>query len=941
MVSPIPSSNSERRLTALARILKLLRETDELDRLISALLENLKEELQCALLWFGEYDRVQHQLLGRGFLAATEHRLLKNPFVLSPGDLMEQVVIQQRPLIVNDLRVEARIGFWNSLATDLEIQGTLIFPVRRRDVCYGVLVVGDHTWGQPIKGSDRTFLSAICSALADVLHKQEQATQHQTLQDPAIAVSELIEQLQGIGDREKQIAITIQALGSFIQSDRVRLFWLNQTCMDFWERFVLQPKKSRTAKRFPEEKAPNRFNATEMRGAYQMLANRQLVVLGDSQAALIAMVPEKFMQTLGVEALMAAPIFENETLLGFITIENQESRIWTEHHRSYLKAVTQLLSLMMPRLSIEEIKEQLQSELHLLTGVVHSIQDETDWYKTLDYCGEQIINHLGVQQVWILSLDTERGGYQTLFRKMKGTRKKISLNWQSLDELDWQLLEKSESAIAINDVNTDLKLLAWRENLLELEAQSFMVCNVELGNAPKTVMLVTHQTPRYWLEREIELLQKVAQQVGLVLRQWQLQLQTEQQGNLYDSLQWGMKTLQRTFQLDALEESACNYLVNLLDASLVVLVSWSAEEPFGQVSQVVSRSKDFSADSSAEIWLGEDTLVNWALQTDGPLPIAWEDFVDTSHAWLTAPPGSKFLLMALRTADNHLPSGMWVVADRDDRKWNNHELTLISLLANQLAWSRRHLNVVDLLVSRQESLETLNWYKHKRLDEIHRQLEQVLSQLSDPITQGKGITAQRQLQLIRQVDMLNSGIQQVLTEEVWHLQSYHQTTPLISLLNRLMDRAAPLIQARQLWAKVHNDSNVILAGDLNKIEFVLYEILTDACSRSPDQGRLDIWCRSVDRNWLEISITDDGQVSDDLIRALNNGRPDDLLVPSPLDVPPGLHMNICQALMQQVGGELSLQKLEDGRTLSRLLLAVSSKGKRSPLPEIETDDTTQ
>jgi phosphoglycerate-specific signal transduction histidine kinase len=153
-----------------------------------------------------------------------------------------------------------------------------------------------------------------------------------------------------------------------------------------------------------------------------------------------------------------------------------------------------------------------------------------------------------------------------------------------------------------------------------------------------------------------------------------------------------------------------------------------------------------------------------------------------------------------------------------------------------------------------------------------------------------------------------------------------------------MDRANPLIQTRQLWAKVHNDSNVIITGDIEKIEYVLYELVVAACERSPDQGQLDIWCRPLDRAWLELSITDDGDVPLELLKELDHGRPDDILVPSLLDVLPGLHFNICQALMQQIGGEFSLQKLEDGRTISRVVLAIAGKGRSIPHRQIDSEE---
>jgi hypothetical protein len=374
-------------------------------------------------------------------------------------------------------------------------------------------------------------------------------------------------------------------------------------------------------------------------------------------------------------------------------------------------------------------------------------------------------------------------------------------------------------------------------------------------------------------------------------------------------------------------------LIELLEAPLVVLVNWQAGEAVAQVSQVVSRHIDFGADRDAEIILGTDAIINWAQQTNGPLPVTWEDFPPETQEWISALPGSQFLLVALKTADKHVPNGVWIVADRSDRKWTSHDFTLISILANQLAWSRRHLNLIDVLMARQESLEALNWYKHNRLAEVYRQLESSLERLSDPLTQGKGLTAQRQLQLVRQLKTLNQGVEQVLKTEAWELQSHHQTTPMISLLNRLMERVNPLIKMRHLWAKVHNNSNAIIAGDLEKVELVLFEVMVAACERSPEQGRLDIWCRPLDRTLIEIAITDDGDVPRQLLKELKNGRPDDVLMPSMLDYPPGLHLNICQTLMQQAGGEFGLQKLDDGRIMSRVVLTSANKGTAMSAPK--------
>ena len=71
---------------------------------------------------------------------------------------------------------------------------------------------------------------------------------------------------------------------------------------------------------------------------------------------------------------------------------------------------------------------------------------------------------------------------------------------------------------------------------------------------------------------------------------------------------------------------------------------------------------------------------------------------------------------------------------------------------------------------------------------------------------------------------------------------------------------------------------------------------------------------------LELSITYNGAIEPQLLTELYNNTPKDVLAPSNLDQPPGLHLLICQNLMQELGGKLNFYQLPDNRVVSRLLL---------------------
>jgi GAF domain-containing protein len=931
MGSPRSDLNSEQRLTALARILKALRETDDRQQLVDAVLDNLQEQFHYSLVWLAQYDRVEHRLMPLGHRPTQKERQLGLPITLSSGDLLEQVVIQQRTVLVNDLRIEPRIGQWSQLAERFDLQGTLLFPLRRRDACYGVMLLGMNQWGQSPSNEDRTYLSTLLGTLAEALHRQAEQQRQQAIKRPEVPIFDAINCLDDSTAFDDQLETLALTAHRFIQPDRTRIYWFDPQSFTFWERMATQTAKPSNCRRFEPDNSPQTFTANSIRGVYQTLCNGDLLVVGESEGLLVVNLPEHLLRSLRARSLMVAPILSQGDLQGFLMVEGKEPRLWDQAEKDFMATAGRLAGLTVPASTLEATLTQHEADQQFLTGMVRSIHDDSDWRETLNTCGTRLCERMGAQHFLVLLHDSERGGYEVAFHYGPGGRRGIPSNWASLDEVDWQMMERSTAAIAIQDLTQDLKLMAWRDNLQALGIQSLLAGNVSPGQAPEAVILVAAKAPRHWIVVEGELLMAVGQQLGLILHQWQLQRQMNQQGRIYDSIQWGLRSLQRTFQPDDLEAATCRHLLDLLQVSLVALVHWRIGDSVAEVGHFATRHKDFQAQSDVEIPLASDAIINWALQTDGLMPVTLEDFPDSTLDWITGSPGSKFLLMALRTAPDHQPSAVLVLADHRDRRWTDYHIGLITLLGNQLAWSRRHLSLVEMLLAQREELEQLNWYKHKRFDEVHRRLEMSLKRLEEGVSADNSLATQRQQQLLRQLTSLSQSIATMLHEEQWQLHNHVQTTPLISLLNRLMERSGPLIRQRQLWSKVHNDTNVIIGGDIIKIEFILHELLVAACERSPEQGRIDIWCRPLDRATLELSITDDGTLPQQLLDDLENGRPEDILCPSSLDEPPGLHFAICQAMMQQVGGECSLNRLEDGRIMSRIILTIANKGMASPM----------
>lgn len=911
-------SNYEKQLVALGRALQALREEETSSGLIQTTLEYLHSEFDYALVWIGLYDRVAHQLIGGGGITPVgDVPTLKQRISLNPGDLLEQVVIQQRPLGVPDLREEARAGEWRKVAKKMSIQGTVIFPIRHKNQCFGVTILGSTLWGVSPHSEEKARLSTVLGSLAAALYQQEQERQRQLTKRPDEPLLSLMVKLRSLPTLKQRLNAIVDETHRFIGADRTNIYWFEPQQRYFWRRVSSSPGRN-------EDAHATGISAQEVNTFYQSLAADQLVSIGEAHSSLKADITGRLMQQIGARSLMAAPILFHEELLGFLAVEGTEARIWSEEEKNYLKGAAHLVALTAPLEEVEDTIQQVKQDQALTAEVSRAIHSDEDWNNTLKKVAERLCQRLGADRFVILLYDRDLEKFDICYQTQPGNRRPVAQALEVLNSLDWQMLERSTEAVGVENLEEDLKLMAWRQVFLQLGVRSLLVCSTSIGRTLEGVVLIGHDTARTWSRAEREILKVVSQQLGVILHQWQLQRYLDQQQKITQTIQWGLTTMQQIHDLDRLERAAVQHIAQVLQVPMATLITW---EPGRQVAKVVAPAvsdNKFAIATDLNIPVHSEPLIQWALQSDELLSVSIDDIPPDTRQWLTGPSIGQILIMAMRTAPDHEPTGIIVLADRLDRYWHERQLNSLGILVSQLAWSRRYLALAEGLAKQRQNLERLNWYKSRRLEELYRTLGLGVKRLNELSHQKDALASMRYHQTLRQLGHSLGAIAPVLRHEQWQLHLGNETMPLASLLKRAMERVEGMIKQRQLWSQVHNEGSINIGGDIAKIEFVLHELLSSACLRSPNGGRLDIWCRPLDARWLELSITDNGIIEPRMVDELHLGRPEDLLAPSTLDHPPGLHLAICQSIMQQMGGEFNLFRLEDGRILSRLILPIAT-----------------
>ena len=906
MGSSKETTHSEQ-LVALGRVLQQLREGDT--DAIEAVYAYLNTCFTFDLVWIGLYDRTGHRLSGKGGKSPLHDSFLKQRFTLTAGDILEQVVIQQKPLSFPDLRNEQRANEWRSFAEKVNIQGTVVLPILFKDRCRGVALLGSRLWGSFPKPEERSRISIVLGEFAATLETAEQEWNRQQIKQLDRPMLTLLSDLRSLPNFEQRLDRIIDQAQQVVQPNRVSLYWFERTRRYFW-------RKATNQKGIRLLEDSSGLTVQEMSGFYQALQADQVIAIGESMGMLKAEITVPVMNYIRARSLIAAPILYQNELLGFLAAESEGLKVWQDEDKQFIRAAAQLIALVSPLETMEAMIAQIKLDQALTSKIAQAIYTTSDGTSALQNAATLLNQRLKVDRVLTLMYDADHNAFAVCCQTQPKYKRPLPDWFATLSPIDWQMLEKQSSAIAIENLEDDLRFAAWRTLLLEMGVRSLLVCNTAPGQSIEGLLILANETPRSWNQPEAELTKTVAQQVGIVLRQWRLQQQTDQQQKVHQTIQWGLSTIQQTQHLDLLEKSALQYITQILEAPMAVLVTWSAGRRIGRIVQS-NGDRKFNLDPVLKVSLETDIFLHRVMAHDGILSVSIDHIPNETRQWLNAPGIGQLLAVTLRTVPEHEPTAILIVADRFERHWLDRQLLVLNTLVAQLAWSRRHLIAAEALKRDRDRLERLSWYKHRRLEDLYRSVKFSASRLSE-----LSEMTPRQTQLVRQIDDTIEPVSQVIRDEQWQLTVKNETVQMIGLVRRALDRVEHLIKQRQLWSQVHHEINPMIFGDITKIELVLYELLLIACQRANPGERIDIWCRQIDRQWMEIAITDEGTIEPRLIEDFEAGRAVDLLAPSTLDRAPGLHLAICQSLMQQMGAEFNLFKLDDGRIMSRLVLPI-------------------
>ena len=953
----------DEQIAALERVLQTLREEENVEVLLETTLGYLQAEFDWRLIWIGLYDRQAHRLFGKGGMTPNgDLSFLKQRFALSPGDLLEQVVIQLRPVGVPDLRSENRAGEWRKAAQTFNIQGTTLFPLRYKDRCYGVILLGTDVWGASPKSGEKTQLAIVFGALATALYQIEKDWQREQLKRPDESLFALISQLRELRSLDQYLQAVVEQTHEFIEPTRSNVYWFERERRYFWRRV----SNRQVTPGLGNSRPASGITVQDLGEFYQALAAEQMVWIGESHSSLKTELTGRLMQQIRARSLLAAPIVSEGELLGFLAVEAGEPRIWQDNEKHYLRGAAQLVALTAPLSEMEERIQQTEIDRDLTAGIARAIYSDADWEETLKNTAEQLCGRLKCEYFLLLLYGEEQNRFEIVCQNLPRNRRAVPSPLNALDVADVGLLLMPEP-LAIENWEEDGRLGAWREVLTEAGVRSLLASSTrgkkEEGENPNRksiegLLVVGHSATRTWRRSERELVGVVSQQLGLILHSWQQSSEIDKYQQFERALKSGLAVLQHSSEeqagqpisaasptmfpelpLHQLDRNFAQHVSQTLSCPLVAVITWNPGQEEGSIAAAVAANPVFALHSEAVIPVQTDALIQQTLAEAGVLQQSMSQLPLATKRWLRSPGIGEILAVALRTAPEHAPTGIVVAADAPGRQWSELSVSLLSSMVSQLAWWHRYLAVQSAAESQRLDLELLNWYKQRRFEDFYRTVGagvKELGELSKSILQSAkeqkdALKTLRYQQVLRQIGNGLGSTHLLLKQEQWRLQFGQDAVPVNALLRRAIDRMAPLVKQSKILLEVHRESAVSLpAGktlsvraDSIKLDLILCELLTAACRRSGVGDKIEVRSELLGENWLELSVIDSAPCDRQLISAFNGASGHDILaVSSNRSIVQNLL--ICQRAVRLMGGNFSLEMLENNLMVARLVLPLAN-----------------
>jgi GAF domain-containing protein/anti-sigma regulatory factor (Ser/Thr protein kinase) len=436
----------------------------------------------------------------------------------------------------------------------------------------------------------------------------------------------------------------------------------------------------------------------------------------------------------------------------------------------------------------------------------------------------------------------------------------------------------------VNNVETAGLTPCHAELLEKLAVKANLVVSIMVGEKLWGLLITQHcQSPRPWQTEEIELLQQLANQVGIAVQQAELyeQVQSvniylerkvkERTANLKQALQFEAlirRIIEKT--RDSLDEkqilqTVTQELGNYLNIERCKIELYNAQQTTGTIRYEYSKLGLNSQGITRQV-VDFPEIYHQLLQKQS---LQFTELISQLN-----PCQSLVTRLGCPIYDNQgILGNLWLLRPKEE-SFNRLEVRVVEQVANQCAIAIRQARLYEIAQDQVKSLERLNTLKDDFLKTISHELKTPMSsilaasQTLEKLVETKGIRAIKSSQFQRVFQIFKTACQKqskLVSDLLTLCYVDAENTPLTPEWIDLQVLIPLWVKPFQEQIEHHQQrltmnlpaSLSLIQSDIALLERIVNELLTNACKYTPSQGEIIITATEMDQK-VTLSISNSG-----------------------------------------------------------------------------------
>lgn len=515
-------------------------------------------------------------------------------------------LLSNGPVIVEDFTTETRFNQSALLHNHSVVSGMSVI-IQGRNRPFGVL--GAHTSKRRLFTEDDIhFLQAAANVLAMAIERKETETQLVQRSREAEALRQAGAALSSTLDYEEVLDRILEQVGQVVPHDAADLMLIEgDTARIFrWRGYNLGGM---------DAASPLSFKITDTSTFYIMKETAQPLVIPDiEQYEAWIYRPE----TAWIRSYAATPIHIRGRVIGFLNVDSATPGFYSQADAEHLRVFANQAAIAIENAHLfkqSEVALEDMSTLYRVARLLAQLENEQEMFELVL---TEYLQRLNLQQGGVLIFDEDKV-YGTLKAHMTGGRLiEPGLRIPVANNPSYKQLVATRQAVVIYDVLHDKLLGPVQELTLELGIKSLLLVPIVVRDEVIGALGAdATETPHQFKEREISLIEAVANQLSIAIENIRLYTEMQRRADQMTTLHELDRAIATSLRLNDVYHAFAHHASGLLPYDRLCIALLTGDEEI-EVAFVAGQDKKAVLPVGSKL-PRKNSAIGWVIELSQPL----------------------------------------------------------------------------------------------------------------------------------------------------------------------------------------------------------------------------------------------------------------------------------------------------------------------------------